>query len=184
MRTPNFLILDEPTNDLDIVTLTILEDYLVKFKGCVIVISHDRFFLDRIVDHLFVFKGDGQVRDFPGDYSTYRHCVREEEKELASLAADGVSKGKVAASAGNTTSSKPKTERKPKLSFKQRKEMEALEARVPALEKEKRKLEEEMSSGLMTPEEIVAAGERVAAVMSELDEAEMRLLELMEIEDA
>ena len=184
MRTPNFLILDEPTNDLDIVTLTILEDYLVKFKGCVIVISHDRFFLDRIVDHLFVFKGDGQVRDFPGDYSTYRHCVREEEKELASLAADGVSKGKVAASAGNTTSSKPKTERKPKLSFKQRKEMEALEARVPALEKEKRKLEEEMSSGLMTPEEIVAAGERIAAVMSELDEAEMRLLELMEIEDA
>ncbi|MDE6806050.1 MAG: ATP-binding cassette domain-containing protein, partial [Muribaculaceae bacterium] len=81
MRSPNFLILDEPTNDLDIVTLTILEDYLVKFSGCVIVISHDRFFLDRIVDHLFVFKGQGEVQDFPGDYSTYRHCLQEEEKE-------------------------------------------------------------------------------------------------------
>ena len=85
MRSPNFLILDEPTNDLDIMTLAVLEDYLVNFKGCVIVVSHDRFFLDRIVDHLFVFKGDGVVRDFPGDYSTYRHCVAEEEKERRAL---------------------------------------------------------------------------------------------------
>ena len=81
MKMPNFLILDEPTNDLDIMTLTILEDYLVNFKGCVIIVSHDRFFLDRIADHLFVFKGDGEVKDFPGDYSTYRHCVAQEEAE-------------------------------------------------------------------------------------------------------
>ena len=121
MRSPNFLILDEPTNDLDIVTLTVLEDYLVNFKGCVIVISHDRFFLDRIVDHLFVFKGDGIVRDFPGDYSTYRHCVREEEKErrqAEAAAAAPTAKEKTAIPL------KPKTERAPRLSFKEKKEKE------------------------------------------------------------
>lgn len=179
MRSPNFLILDEPTNDLDIVTLTVLEDYLVNFKGCVIVISHDRFFLDRIVDHLFVFKGDGIVSDFPGDYSTYRHCVREEEKErrqAEAAAAAPTAKEKTAIPL------KPKTERAPRLSFKEKKEKEELEKHLPDLEKEKRELEEAMSSGSMPPQKIVKAGERMQALIDEIDAAEMRLLELMEKE--
>lgn len=179
MRSPNFLILDEPTNDLDIVTLTVLEDYLVNFKGCVIVISHDRFFLDRIVDHLFVFKGDGIVRDFPGDYSTYRHCVREEEKERRQAEAAAVAP---TAKEKTATPLKPKTERAPRLSFKEKKEKEELEKHLPDLEKEKSELEEAMSSGSMPPQEIVKAGERMQALIDEIDAAEMRLLELMEKE--
>ena len=181
MRSPNFLILDEPTNDLDIVTLSILEEYLVNFSGCVIVISHDRFFLDRIVDHLFVFKGDGEVMDFPGDYSTYRHCLREEEKEKNRLE----SETKTSLSGSNapaSVSAKPKTERKPRLTFKERKEMEELEQRIPILEEEKSALERQMSSGTMGNDAIVAAGARMAELVEAIDSAELRLLELMEIE--
>ena len=178
MRSPNFLILDEPTNDLDIVTLTILEDYLVNFSGCVIVISHDRFFLDRIVDHLFVFKGQGEVQDFPGDYSTYRHCLQEEEKERNRQEASA----SAPASSDKATPAKPKTEKKPRLSFKERKEMEELERRLPILEDEKLRLEQEMSSGSMTNDALVAAGARMAELVEEIDLAELRLLELMEIE--
>lgn len=178
MRSPNFLILDEPTNDLDIVTLTILEDYLVNFSGCVIVISHDRFFLDRIVDHLFVFKGQGEVQDFPGDYSTYRHCLQEEEKERNRQEASA----SALASSDKATPAKPKTEKKPRLSFKERKEMEELERRLPILEDEKSRLEQEMSSGTMTNNALVAAGARMAELVEEIDLAELRLLELMEIE--
>ncbi len=127
MRNPNFLILDEPTNDLDIMTLAVLEDYLVNFKGCVIVVSHDRFFLDRIVDHLFVFKGDGEVRDFPGDYSTYRHCVAEEEKERRAAEKP---KEKVKASW------RP-AEEKRKLTFKEKREMESLEKEIEELTAER-----------------------------------------------
>lgn len=175
MKNPNFLILDEPTNDLDILTLTVLEDYLVNFKGCVIVVSHDRFFLDRIVDHLFVFKGNGVIKDFPGDYSTYRHCVQEEMKEKRALEA---------ASQNVATASQPvkqKTEKKPKLSFKERKEMETLTVRLEELEAEKHALEEKMSSGILGHEEIAAAGKRMEEIIGEIDEGEMRLLELMEI---
>ena len=118
MRNPNFLILDEPTNDLDIITLSVLEDYLVNFKGCVIVVSHDRFFLDRIVDHLFVFKGNGEIKDFPGDYSTYRHClVNEANQKKAMLAED-----KKAPS--NRILEKPKRAASNKLTFKEKKELE------------------------------------------------------------
>ena len=179
MRSPNFLILDEPTNDLDIVTLSILEDYLVNFKGCVIVISHDRFFLDRIVDHLFVFKGDGVVRDFPGDYSTYRHCLREEEKEKARLATAATP---AAATSDTQASAKPRTEKKPRLSFKEKREKEELEALLPTLEEEKRRLEQEMSSGSMTNDALIAAGARMAQLVESIDTAELRLLELLEIE--
>ena len=179
MRSPNFLILDEPTNDLDIVTLSILEDYLVNFKGCVIVISHDRFFLDRIVDHLFVFKGDGVVRDFPGDYSTYRHCLREEEKEKARLATTATP---AAATSDTQASAKPRTEKKPRLSFKEKREKEELEALLPTLEEEKRRLEQEMSSGSMTNDALIAAGARMAQLVESIDTAELRLLELLEIE--
>ncbi len=180
MKSPNFLILDEPTNDLDIVTLSILEDYLVNFKGCVIVISHDRFFLDRIVDHIFVFKGDGDVRDFPGDYSTYRHCVHEEEKEKARLTASATQTN---CPADAPVSTKPRTEKKPRLSFKERREKEELEALLPSLEEEKRHLEQEMSSGSMTNNALIDAGARMAKLVEEIDIAELRLLELLEIED-
>lgn len=177
MKNPNFLILDEPTNDLDILTLTVLEDYLANFKGCVIVVSHDRFFLDRIVDHLFVFKGNGVVKDFPGDYSTYRNCVQEEQKELRALetaAQQSVQTSKI--------SNKPRTEQKQKLSFKEKKELDALTARVEELEKEKAMLETEMSSGNMDHTAITAAGKRMEEIISEIDESEFRLLELMEKE--
>ncbi len=182
MRQPNFLILDEPTNDLDIMTLGVLQNYLADFKGCVIVVSHDRFFLDRIVDHIFVMKGDGEVRDFPGDYSTYRHCVRQEERELKAAAEEAK---KVAESKGigdATAPAKQKTERKPKLSFKEKREMEALELELESLNKEKAELESEMSSGNMTVDEITQAGSRIQEVIERIDEAEMRLLELMEKE--
>ena len=182
MRQPNFLILDEPTNDLDIMTLGVLENYLADFKGCVIVVSHDRFFLDRIVDHLFVMKGDGEVRDFPGDYSTYRHCVRQEEKEAKAAAEEA---RKTAASKSGQEPAAPgkqKTERKPKLSFKEKKEMEALEIELESLGSEKSELEAAMSSGSMTVDEITAAGARMEEIIARLDEAEFRMLELMEKE--
>lgn len=181
MRQPNFLILDEPTNDLDIMTLTVLENYLADFKGCVIVVSHDRFFLDRIVDHLFVMKGDGEVRDFPGDYSTYRHCVKQEEKEAKAIA-DATRKASDAKSSQDSSTAKPRSERKPKLTFKEKKEMEALEQELESLEKEKNELETAMSSGTMTVDAITAAGARMEEIIGRLDEAEFRMLELMEKE--
>ncbi len=186
MRNPNFLILDEPTNDLDIMTLAVLEDYLVNFKGCVIIVSHDRFFLDRIVDHLFVFKGDGEVRDFPGDYSTYRHCVAEEEKERKEQ--ERLIKEAEERKKGNTpetvtgSASRRQTPAKVKLSFKEKKEKEELEKLLPELEKEKSELETRMSSGEMSPQEIVEAGEKMSQLIDKIDEGEMRLLELMEKE--
>lgn len=191
MRNPNFLILDEPTNDLDIMTLAVLEDYLVNFKGCVIVVSHDRFFLDRIVDHLFVFKGDGEVRDFPGDYSTYRHCVTEEEreererkaleKEQARIAAQK-SSGAGAEVSTSKNSWRPRDEKR-KLTFKEKREMEALEKEVEDLTAERAALEASLSSGTLSADEIAAAGTRHAELIARLDAAELRLLELMELAD-
>ena len=182
MRQPNFLILDEPTNDLDIMTLGVLENYLADFKGCVIVVSHDRFFLDRIVDHLFVMKGDGEVRDFPGDYSTYRHCVRQEEKEAKAAAEEAKKNAGAKSRTVQDTAGKQKTERKPRLSFKEKKEMEALEIELESLGKEKSELESVMSSGTMSVEEITSAGVRMEEIIQRLDEAEFRMLELMEKE--
>ncbi|MBD5221307.1 MAG: ABC-F family ATP-binding cassette domain-containing protein [Bacteroidales bacterium] len=175
MKMPNFLILDEPTNDLDIMTLTILEDYLVNFKGCVIIVSHDRFFLDRIADHLFVFKGDGEVKDFPGDYSTYRHCVAQEEAE--SRAKENVEKKGESPAEKNTWRAR---ENRPKLTFKEKKEMEELEKSLPLLTEERTSLETKMSSGEMSSDEIIEAAERVRILIAEIDDKEMRLLELME----
>lgn len=175
MRNPNFLILDEPTNDLDIMTLSVLEDYLVNFKGCVIVVSHDRFFLDRIVDHLFVFKGDGVIKDFPGDYSTYRHCVAMEEKEKREAETTKKSEAVLA-------SSRPARVRKQGLTFKEKKEKGELEVRLEALTKERSQLETDMSSGTMSVDEIREAAARIENVIAESDEVEMRLLELMEKE--
>lgn len=177
MREPNFLVLDEPTNDLDIMTLTILEDYLVNFKGCVIVVSHDRFFLDRIADHLFVLRGNGEVEDFPGDYSTFREVEKElDRRRKAALSAEKT--------ASDTQQQNRRSDRKPKLSFKEKKEMEELERLLPSLAEEKNALETQMSSGTMDHESLARAGARIEEIIARTDEAEMRLLELMEKEEA
>lgn len=185
MRSPNFLILDEPTNDLDIVTLAVLEEYLVNFKGCVIVVSHDRFFLDRIVDHLFVFKGNGVVKDFPGDYSTYRHCVAMQEKEekeareAAEREARAKGGGQSEAPQGGSASRRMNPS-KNKLTFKEKREMEELEKQLEAYAAEKRELEDKLNGGGLSPEAIGEAGKRLMALAEENDIAELRYLELLE----
>lgn len=169
MRRPNFLILDEPTNDLDLVTLGVLEEYLSNFKGCVIVVSHDRFFLDNIVDHLFVMSGDGVIRDFPGNYSEYREFVSEQEKKTP---ADK-------SVAPQTVATKPKAERPARLSYKEKKELEQLTADIDRLTAEKQELEALFNSGTAI-DDIAAKATRYEALKNELDIAEMRWLELSE----
>lgn len=173
MKNPNFLILDEPTNDLDIITLSILEDYLSDFKGCVIVVSHDRFFLDRIVDHIFVFEGNGVVRDFPGNYSDYRDFKKL--KEADSLAQKNKTKENQLPTPG-----KPEREKKNKLTFKEKRELEEINARLPMLQREKSELEEKMSSGKLDHNSLMKAAGRIEEIIAEIDEAEFRALELME----
>ena len=173
MRSPNFLILDEPTNDLDIPTLNVLEDYLKNFQGCLIVVSHDRYFMDRVVDHLFVFHGQGKVQDFPGNYTQWRL-----EAQGASTSLENARKTDYSLEAKGT---KTKTEQKRKLSFKEKKELEELEVRLPQLEAEKAELEALLSGGATLPDEIAKASERYKAVQDALDEAEMRWLELSDV---
>lgn len=171
MRNPNFLVLDEPTNDLDIVTLQVLEEYLQNFKGCVIVVSHDRYFMDKVVDHLLVFKGQGDIRDFPGNYSDYRDwklAKAEHEKEAAK-------------------SKEEKTQRvrlndKRRMTFKERKEFEQLEKEIAALEEEKKQIEEALCSGTLSVDELTEKSKRLPLLNDELDEKTMRWLELSEIE--
>ena len=167
MRSPNFLILDEPTNDLDIPTLNVLEDYLKNFQGCLIVVSHDRYFMDRVVDHLFVFHGEGNVQDFPGNYTQYRLEQGTKNQE----------------SRPNTTETKTektKTEQKRRLSFKEKRELEELEKQMPLLEEEKAQLEALLSGGATLPDEIAKASARYKEVQDALDEAEMRWLEIID----
>lgn len=171
MRRPNFLILDEPTNDLDIVTLGILEDYLEKFSGCLIVISHDRFFLDNIVDHLFVMEGNGNIKDFPGNYSEYRQWADERRK----LEAENREEKK------NDNKSKPRQEKPRKLTFKERKELEQLTADIDSLTAEKKSLDELFASG-KTLDNVAELSRRYDELTAELDEKELRWLELSEIE--
>ena len=173
MRSPNFLILDEPTNDLDIPTLNVLEDYLKNFQGCLIVVSHDRYFMDRVVDHLFVFHGQGKVQDFPGNYTQWRL-----EAQGASTSLENARKTDYSLEAKGT---KTKTEQKRKLSFKEKKELEELEVRLPALEEEKAQLEALLSGGATLLDEIAKASERYQEVQAALDEAEMRWLELSDL---
>ena len=168
MRSPNFLILDEPTNDLDIPTLNVLEEYLKNFRGCLIVISHDRYFMDRVVDHIFVFHGQGHVQDFPGNYTQYRLETIKREGDEA--------KGERLEAKGTKT----KTEQKRRLSFKEKKELEELETRMPALEEEKTALEALLSGGATLPDDIARASKRYQEVQEELDMAELRWLELSE----
>ena len=174
MRSPNFLILDEPTNDLDIPTLNVLEQYLKNFRGCLIVISHDRYFMDKVVDHLFVFHGEGKVQDFPGNYTQYRL-----EAKGASASLEDARKASYSLEGKGT---KVKTEQKRRLSFKEKKELEELEIRMPKLEEEKYQLETLLSGGSSSADEIAQASKRYQEVQEELDEVEMRWLELSEIE--
>lgn len=171
MRRPNFLILDEPTNDLDIVTLGILEDYLENFSGCLIVISHDRFFLDNIVDHLFVMEGNGNIKDFPGNYSEYRQWADERRKLEAENREDKK----------NDNKSKPRQDKPRKLTFKERKELEQLTADIDSLTAEKKSLDELFSSG-ETLDNVAELSRRYDELTAELDEKELRWLELSEIE--
>ena len=177
MRSPNFLVLDEPTNDLDILTLNVLEQYLQDFGGCVIVVSHDRYFMDKVVDHLFVFHGNGEIQDYPGNYTDYR-----EWRELKEAESRDSEKKEPAAVAQNSRplAQKPKTGKARKLSFKEKQEFESLGNELPQLEKEKADLEAQMSSGTLAPEALQKAGIRMTALIAEIDEKEMRWLELSE----
>ena len=180
MRNPNFLVLDEPTNDLDIVTLNILEDYLQSFKGCVIVVSHDRYFMDKVVDHLMVFKGNAELKDFPGNYTDYREwneLMEEQEKELKNKESKVKSQESKQISAERETKN---TERK-KLSYKEQKEFEALEAEIPQLEQQKADIEDQLASGALSSDEIIKASQRHGELNDLIDEKTMRWLELSEI---
>ncbi|MBQ5407082.1 MAG: ABC-F family ATP-binding cassette domain-containing protein [Prevotella sp.] len=183
MQNPNFLVLDEPTNDLDIVTLQILEEYLQDFPGCVIVVSHDRYFMDKVVDHLLVFKGQGEIKDFPGNYTQYREWVKMRGDESAETRGreNALSSEKTRTSA----SAHPRTANvsKRKLSYKEKREMEQLESDIAALETEQKQIEEALCGGTTSVEEITAMSKRLPLLKDELDEKSMRWLELSEIEN-
>ena len=173
MRSPNFLILDEPTNDLDIPTLNVLEEYLKNFRGCLIVISHDRYFMDRVVDHIFVFHGQGNVQDFPGNYTQYRLEAKGVNASLENARKTGYSL--------EVKGTKIKNEQKRRLSFKEKRELEELEKQMPLLEEEKAQLEALLSGGATAPDTIAQASKRYQEVQDALDEAELRWLELSEV---
>ncbi len=181
MQQPNLLILDEPTNDLDIVTLNILEDYLKEFSGSLIIVSHDRHFLDKLVDHLFIFCGEGLVKDFVGSYSEYREFIKEYEAEQRSIARaeEKAAKEKAAKEAGRTSDTESPA-RKKKLSYKEQRELEQLEKDLEALAAEKADLEAKLSSGTMPFDQLQAASERIGQIMELTDEKELRWLELSE----
>ena len=172
MRNPNFLVLDEPTNDLDIVTLQILEEYLQDFPGCVIVVSHDRYFMDKVVDRLLVFKGQGEIKDFPGNYTQYREWQALQPKESASAAQKP---------AKVTTDTRSERETKRKMSFKEKREFEQLEKDIATLEDEKKQIEDALSSGTLSVDEITQMSKRLPLLNDELDEKSMRWLELSEL---
>jgi len=176
MRNPNFLVLDEPTNDLDIMTLNVLEDYLASFRGCVIVISHDRFFMDKVVDHLMIFHGGGNIQDFPGNYSQYRFWkeMRDEEEK------------KILPTEKNQSlqqTPRRQEERRPRMTFSQRREYEALNEEIPRLEAEKKAIEESMSNSTLAGDELLKQSHRFAQLLEEIEIKSNRWLELGEIEE-
>ena len=175
MKNPNFLVLDEPTNDLDIVTLQILEEYLQDFPGCVIVVSHDRYFMDKVVDHLLVFKGQGEIKDFPGNYTQYRVWASLEENKNSNTSSSGTS---------STAGTKPsyRHDDRRRLSYKEKRELEQLEKDIEALEAEKKQIEEALCGGTTSVDEITKLSKRLPVLNGELDEKSMRWLELSEIE--
>ena len=173
MKNPNFLVLDEPTNDLDIVTLQVLEEYLQSFKGCVIVVSHDRYFMDKVVDHLLVFNGQGDIRDFPGNYTDYR--------EWKAAKAD-FEKENVPQSKKEKPARRERPEGKRRMTFKEKKEFEQLEQEIATLEDEKKTIEVALCSGTLGVEELTEKSKRLPVLDKELDEKTLRWLELSEIE--
>ena len=175
MQNPNFLILDEPTNDMDIVTLQILEQYLQDFRGCVIIVSHDRYFMDKVVDHLLVFRGNGLVKDFPGNYTQFRESEKLQQRE------ENAREKSALESSQTTSSAKPRLmEKKRKLTFKERQEFEQLEKDIETLEQEKTDIETALSSGTISVDEITVMSKRLPLLNDELDEKSMRWLELSE----
>ena len=182
MRNPNFLVLDEPTNDLDIQTLQVLEEYLQDFAGCVIVVSHDRYFMDKVVDHLLVFKGEGEIQDFPGNYTQYREWSRMQAKDEAEQAKPAKNGNATAESDGAGTAKRDANfENKRKMSYKEKREYEQLTQEIDALTDEQKKLEEELCSGNLSVEELTEKSKRLPEIKDELDEKEMRWLELAEM---
>ena len=183
MRNPNFLILDEPTNDLDILTMNVLEEYLARFSGCLIVVSHDRYFMDKVVDHLLVFHGNGDIQDFPGNYTQYR-AWREERERAERKQAEA--KPSAPVGTGSSAKGKPRLNegKARKLAYKERLELQELDRAIPQLEEEKRRLEALLGGGTSDPKEIAAAVERFGVLTAELEEKEMRWLELSEIGEA
>jgi ATP-binding cassette subfamily F protein uup len=174
MKNPNFLILDEPTNDLDILTLNVLEEYLAGFRGCVIVVSHDRYFMDKVVDHIFEYKGDGVIKDFPGNYTQLREKQRDSEKQTPIVKASKKSEP------GDSPESSFKKVKKQGLTFKEKKEFELLSGEIENLEKEKKQIESELSNGRLSNEELILRAQRHGEIMKLLDERELRWLELSE----
>jgi len=174
IQNPNFLVLDEPTNDLDIVTLNVLEEYLQSFKGCVMVVSHDRYFMDKVVDHLLVFNGEGDIRDFPGSYSDYRDWkeVRLQQERAAAKPKEKEEK-----------TVRVKDQGKRKMSFKEKRELETLEKELEVLEAEKKTAEATLFEGTMSAEELTAASQRIGEIINLMDKKTMRWLELSEIEE-
>ena len=185
MRNPNFLVLDEPTNDLDIQTLQVLEEYLQDFAGCVIVVSHDRYFMDKVVDHLLVFKGEGEIQDFPGNYTQYRDWSRLQEKDEAekvAATAKNAGNNNTAANDGAGTAKRDANfENKRKMSYKEKREYEQLTQEIEKLTVEQKKLEEALCSGTLSVEELTEKSKRLPEIKDELDEKEMRWLELSEM---
>ena len=178
MRNPNFLVLDEPTNDLDIQTLQVLEEYLQDFAGCVIVVSHDRYFMDKVVDHLLVFKGEGEIQDFPGNYTQYREWCRLQPKTEG----EGAEKKATKPTAKEQPSATQKKEGKRKMTYKEKREYEQLNKELEQLENEQKTLEEALCSGQLSVEELTEKSKRLPEIKDEIDEKEMRWLELAEIE--
>ena len=185
IRNPNFLVLDEPTNDLDIQTLQVLEEYLQDFAGCVIVVSHDRYFMDKVVDHLLVFKGKGEIQDFPGNYTQYRDWSRLQEKdeaEKAAATAKNAGNNNTAVNDGAGTAKRDVNfENKRKMSYKEKREYEQLTQEIEKLTDEQKKLEEALCSGTLSVEELTEKSKRLPEIKDELDEKEMRWLELSEM---
>ena len=175
MKNPNFLVLDEPTNDLDITTLQILEEYLADFPGCVIVVSHDRYFMDKVVDHLLVFKGEGLIKDFPGNYTQYREWSALQSK-------DNISTQPTQKHPNTKKSQNAQSAERRKMSYKEKREFEQLEQEIAALEAEQKLLEEQLCSGTLSIEELTEKSKRLPRLKEELDEKSMRWLELAEIE--
>ncbi len=177
MQNPNFLVLDEPTNDLDIITLQVLEEYLRNFQGCVIVVSHDRYFMDKVVDHLLVFRGEGKIDDFPGNYTQYRDAEEERERQESAKLAE--MKAREQQSQTSETPRRQHAEKR-RLTFKEKKEFEQLEIDIEALEAEKSQIEAALSSGTISVQEITDLSKRLPVLNEELDEKSMRWLELSE----